>query len=179
MLTERRRRGPQRSETSRQAIIAAASTLFQKHGYDHLTIEAIAAEAHVGKQTIYRWWPSKAAIIAECLSEGLLLPDWFVPENTGDVRADLRTWLRNIVLFLSASGNETLLRSLVIAGAENADVAQVLNERLGVWQVIADRVGDDTIEVGEALVGAIVIRSLRGGALDEEFADRLIDAIAL
>ena len=64
-------------------------------------------------------------------------------------------------------------------GAENADVAQVLNERLGVWQVIADRVGDDTIEVGEALVGAIVIRSLRGGTLDEKFADRLLDAIAL
>lgn len=176
MLTERRR-GPQRSETSRQAILTAAATLFTAGGYDHLTIEAIAAEAHVGKQTIYRWWGSKAAVIADCLAEGLLLPDWFVPESTGDLRADLAQWLRNVIDFLHTPGHESLLRSLIVVGAENEEVARSLGDRLGVIRVLADRVGPDSVEVGEALLGALVIRSLRGGPLDEVFADRLVAAL--
>ena len=56
------------------AILDATARLFAERGYDHLTIEGIAAEADVGKQTIYRWWPSKGALVADCLLEGMLLP---------------------------------------------------------------------------------------------------------
>lgn len=173
MITERRR-GPQRSESSRQAILAAAAHLFTEHGYDHLTVEGIAAEAHVGKQTIYRWWRSKSEIIAECLAEGLVLPDWIVPANSGDLRADLRAWLGYVIAFLDTPGNAGLLRSIVVAAAENEAVALQLNERLGIWQVLAERLGD---EAGEALVGALVIRSLRGGPLDEAFVERLVATV--
>ena len=172
-----RKRGPQRSEASRQAILAAAAELFSRHGHDHLTMEGIAAEAHVGKQTIYRWYSSKSAVIAECLAEGMLLPDRFAPENTGDLRADLEEWLSNIVDFIHLPGNAGLLRSIVALAAENSDVAESLNGRLGMWQVLGERLGEDSIEVGEALIGALVIRSLRGGPLDHEFARRLVAAV--
>lgn len=39
-------------------------------GYEAVTIEGLAADAEVSKQTIYRWWPSKAAILGEALLEG-------------------------------------------------------------------------------------------------------------
>ena len=52
---------------------------FAERGYDHLTMEGIAATAGVGKQTVYRWWPSKGAVIAECLLEGKLLTQPLAP----------------------------------------------------------------------------------------------------
>lgn len=54
-----------RSEQSRQAILSAAFDLVAESGYARLTIEAIAARAGVGKQTIYRWWPSKGAVLVD------------------------------------------------------------------------------------------------------------------
>ena len=73
------RRGPGRSESARLAILTATARQFAERGYDSLTMEGIAAEAKVGKQTIYRWWPSRSALVADALAEGLIMPDWFVP----------------------------------------------------------------------------------------------------
>jgi AcrR family transcriptional regulator len=71
------RRGAVRSEAARTAVLAATSSLIERLGYERVTIEGIASEAGVGKQTIYRWWPSKSAVVAECLLEGALLPETF------------------------------------------------------------------------------------------------------
>ncbi|MDF9803357.1 AcrR family transcriptional regulator [Streptomyces sp. HB372] len=56
-----------RSDRSRRAIHDAALALVGEVGYRRTTIEGIAARAGVGKQTIYRWWPSKAAVLMEAL----------------------------------------------------------------------------------------------------------------
>lgn len=173
------RRGPQRSETARLAILTATAAQFTAHGYDHLTMDRIAAEAHVGKQTIYRWWSSKAALVADCLAEGLLIPDRFVPVDSGDLRADLIAWVRNVVEFTEQPGNEGMMRSLVSAAADHEDVALKLNERLGLFAVLGARMGTDAVEIGEALVGALVIRALRRGPLDADFAERLVDALKI
>ena len=47
-----------RSEKSRTAIVTATRELLLERGFDGLTIEAVAARAGGGKQTIYRWWPA-------------------------------------------------------------------------------------------------------------------------
>ncbi|MFJ9394883.1 TetR/AcrR family transcriptional regulator [Streptomyces californicus] len=54
-----------RSDRSRRAIHDAALALVTEQGYRRTTIEGIAARAGVGKQTIYRWWPSKAAVLMD------------------------------------------------------------------------------------------------------------------
>ena len=54
-----------RSEKSRRAIYDAALALVAEVGYPKTTIEGIAARAGVGKQTIYRWWSSKADVLLE------------------------------------------------------------------------------------------------------------------
>ncbi|MFJ9694706.1 TetR/AcrR family transcriptional regulator [Kitasatospora sp. NPDC101183] len=83
-----------RSERSRAAVLAAALELVTETGYAKLTVEAIAARAGVGKQTIYRWWPSKGAVVFDAFlatnerDGSLALPD------TGDLAADLRAVLR-------------------------------------------------------------------------------------
>ena len=65
----------------------AALELAADVGYGRLTIEGIAARAGVGKQTIYRWWPSKADILLEA---GAAKADLHVPvTDHGSYRADL------------------------------------------------------------------------------------------
>jgi AcrR family transcriptional regulator len=84
-------RGRRRSETSRAAILAAAVELVGEVGYAGLTIEGIAARSGAGKQTIYRWWPSKADVLLDALATKA---DVHVPvPDEGSYAADLRAFL--------------------------------------------------------------------------------------
>jgi AcrR family transcriptional regulator len=86
------RAGRKRSEQSRMAILTAAYELVGEIGYARLTIEGIAARAGTGKQTIYRWWPSKADVVLDAVATKaeLSVP---VPDE-GSYAADLRAFLR-------------------------------------------------------------------------------------
>ena len=64
-MSKSTRLGRPRSEETRQAILEAAIAILKESGYSAVTIEAIAARAKVGKQTIYRWWSSKGAVVLE------------------------------------------------------------------------------------------------------------------
>jgi len=54
-----------RSQSKQNLILEAAIKLAGEHGYSGTRIEHVAAEAGAGKQTIYRWWPTKADLMAE------------------------------------------------------------------------------------------------------------------
>ncbi len=182
------RSGPVRNEAARQAILEAAASLFEEHGYDRLTMEGIAARAHTGKQTIYRWWRSKGDLVADCLLEGLILPDQLIPPSTGDVRADLAVWLERIFGLLQDSRGEGLLRSLVAAAAGNADVGRRLRNSLWANSSLIERLraaaetgelpADLPLpEVSEALLGAVILRALGREAADPEAVDRLLTVV--
>src|SRR5690349_4499490 len=64
----RRTPGRPRSEDARRAILRSTLRLLQETGFPDLSIEAIAADADVGKATVYRWWPNKAALVADAFS---------------------------------------------------------------------------------------------------------------
>ncbi|MFG3015574.1 TetR/AcrR family transcriptional regulator [Streptomyces cinerochromogenes] len=118
-----------RSEKSRRAIYAAALALVGEVGYPKTTVEAIAARAGVGKQTIYRWWSSKADVLLEAFldlaeqaaraagQETDAIPD------TGDLAADLKAVLRATVDELLDPRFEVPARALAAEG--------VVNEQLG------------------------------------------------
>lgn len=78
-----------RSARARRAILDAAFDLVSRKGFAKVTIEAIAAQAGVGKPTIYRWWRSKGAVMLEAMNEEL--GDDFAYPDTGDIAADLTT----------------------------------------------------------------------------------------
>lgn len=54
---------------ARQAILEATARLLEHTPLQSLAIENIAREAGVGKATIYRWWPNKAAIVIDAFFE--------------------------------------------------------------------------------------------------------------
>jgi AcrR family transcriptional regulator len=57
--------GRPRSEEARKAILQSTVELLKKFGFSDLSIESIAAHAGVGKATVYRWWPNKAALVID------------------------------------------------------------------------------------------------------------------
>lgn len=186
-MTEHRR-GPARSESARRAILEATARQFTEKGYDHLTMEGIAAAARVGKQTIYRWWPSKGALIADCLIEGLLLTEDVLPENTGDIRADLSRWLQRLYQVVERRGERELMRSLIAAAAENDDVGRRLYESLGIGVELIGRLQQGVadgqlpanaplVEISEALIGSLVLRVLSRKPTDDNDLERVIDVV--
>lgn len=121
-----------RSEASRQAILTAAFDLVAEIGYAKLSIEGIAARAGVGKQTIYRWWPSKGAVLFDAFlmlmggqpDEGASLPD------TGDLEADLKTVLFATVDELNDPRFDGPMRALNTEIVHDPDLAAAYTERL-------------------------------------------------
>ena len=109
-----RRTGPVRSEEARTAILAATGRLMSERGYEHLTIEGIAQEAGVGKQTIYRWWKSKGEIIADSLLDGLIFNERLTLPDTGNIQIDLVDWLNSMFTILREPSGEGLVRSLAV-----------------------------------------------------------------
>ena len=61
--------GRPRSESARKSILEATRRLLTHTSLGELSIEAIAKKAKVGKTTIYRWWPNKAAVAMEAFLE--------------------------------------------------------------------------------------------------------------
>ena len=88
------RAGRKRSEDGRLAILAAAIELVGEVGYARLTIEGIAARSGAGKQTIYRWWPSKADVLFDALATKA---DLHVPVT------DQGSYAQDLHVFLTAS----------------------------------------------------------------------------
>ncbi|MGW0546568.1 TetR/AcrR family transcriptional regulator [Streptomyces altiplanensis] len=186
-----------RSERSRRAIYEAALSLVGEAGYARTTIEGIAARAGVGKQTIYRWWPSKAAVLLEAFidlgeqaakaaggGDGVYeFPD------TGDLAADLRTVLRATVDELVDPRYEAPTRALTAAGvvdpALGAEFVEKLLEpslqlyvkRLRAAQEAGDvRDGIDPRVAVELFAGPLFHRwLLRTLPLTHEYADALVD----
>jgi AcrR family transcriptional regulator len=68
-------------------LLAVTLQLLQEHGYDRLTVDAVAAKARASKATVYRRWPSKAELVLAAFMEGIR--QVAVPPDTGTLRNDL------------------------------------------------------------------------------------------
>ncbi|KAA9089734.1 TetR/AcrR family transcriptional regulator [Microbacterium radiodurans] len=167
------RTGPRRSEQARLAVLGAAAELLARTGYENLTIEAIARQAGVGKQTIYRWWPSRGAILAEALLEGLIFRQELAVGDTGDLRRDLTDWVERVHAVLATDQGRALFRALLAAAAENPELGELLRVQLGADGGVRARLAASgeagpaagvADEVADAIAGVIILRALSGQA---------------
>ncbi|MGW0596811.1 TetR/AcrR family transcriptional regulator [Streptomyces sp. NPDC002776] len=184
-----------RSEKSRRAIYDAALALVGEVGYPKTTIEGIAARAGVGKQTIYRWWSSKAEVLMEAFldlgeqvnreagQEPYTIPD------TGDLAADLKAVLRATVDELKDPRFEVPSRALAAEGVVNeqlgrAFVAKLLEPSLQLYVErlrSAQDAGDVRPDVDprialELFVSPLAQRWLQyTGPISHEYTDTLVD----
>jgi AcrR family transcriptional regulator len=176
-----------RNERSRQAILTATADLLGEVGYTRLTVEAIAARAGVGKQTIYRWWLDKGALVLDAYlalvgaDQELAFPD------SGDLEADLRLVLGSTVDSLADPVFERRYRALLTAIQDAPELAAALFDRLlKPWLAAttqrlraaqqAGQVADIDLDVAAELVyGPIYYRwLLRTGPISHQYLDAVV-----
>lgn len=186
-MTSPRRAGRPRSEASRRAVLEATAELVAASGYESLTIEAIAHRAGVSRQTIYRWWPSKASILAEAAVGGTLagfdaaaLPD----------DASLRDLVHLLVAASSSPESASLVRGLAAAAAGDATDGDALYEHstrrthaaLTAAIERAQAAGDahphlDASATADAMIGALLYRTMVRQPLPAGYADALLAGV--
>lgn len=182
-------RGRRRSERSHQAIISSTQELLVEVGYRALTIEGVAARAGVGKQTIYRWWPSRAALVLEAYLAGSEAVS--TPADSDSTREDVRAllvWLGNV---LAQPIGGRVVAGLIADLPHDPDLAEgfrrdVVPARRRAMLAALERgrqrgeiqPGADLAVAVDTLHGAVFYRLLLSGApLDEEFAQRVTDQV--
>jgi AcrR family transcriptional regulator len=184
-------RGRPRSEDARRAVLDAALRLCERDGYQQLTIKAIATEAGVGRQTVYRWWPDKAEILMEALVELAESLDLREPIDSGDTLSDVRALLSITYSLTQSITGQAIVGLMSDAQADPALSAKlqgnVIGPRRDALREILRR-GVDRGEVSAAVsldlvvdfaFGAMWYRLLsRHAPVNEELAGKVTDALA-
>ena len=118
--------GRPRSEEARLSILRSTLKLLAKRGFSQLTIEAVAAHAGVGKATVYRWWPDKAALIADAFASSTTSKLHF--PDTGSVRTDMSQQMRQLIkIFRGRRGR--IVSAMLGAGQSDSSLIAAFRER--------------------------------------------------
>jgi AcrR family transcriptional regulator len=170
-------------------VLAAAAAVAGRRGYHAATIEEIAAEAGVSKQTIYRWWPDKLALFTE-VYEDLVPRDAFEP-NTGSLVGDLEAVAAALSELYAGTAAGNILSGLIAeAQADPRAAAQLRETYVAPRRTIIGSILDRAVMRGEIppvkdpnfasdlFAGAIWFRLLLGERrLDHDFTRRLVHAV--
>ncbi|MBB5914423.1 AcrR family transcriptional regulator [Nocardia transvalensis] len=181
-------RGPgrPRSERSRRAVLIAARELLTDRGLPGLSVDDIAAHAGVSKNTIYRWWPTKAAVLMDAFTDAYA--GKMTAPADGDALSRLHTQVRRVAQLMNTPEARLPFTALVAAAQHDPELAAALRERFiesrraDVTTLIAQGVEEgqfpadvDPEIVIDLVYGALYYRLLISGAtIDPAYADRLI-----
>jgi AcrR family transcriptional regulator len=122
----RRLPGRPRSEQARQAIFRSTLKLLRRSSFSGLTIEAIAADANVGKATVYRWWPNKGALVVDAFASSSEAELHF--PNTGSVYRDMSLQMAQFLGVLR-SPRGRIVAALIAGGQSDPDVLAAFRDR--------------------------------------------------
>jgi len=166
----------------------AVCALLQEGSAKNLTMEAVAKRAGVGKPTLYKWWPTKAALIMAMFHERIAVPV-ATPTAATTTEDALRTTMRRLIkglnglfgkvladLVAEGQSDPDLLRDLFedhIRVRQAADVAEV--ERAKVTGEFS--AGVDPEVLVDALFGPLIYRRLFGLPLTETYGEALLSAV--
>ncbi len=184
-------RGGRPRDPSRDGVIRAAILrLLAEVGYSALTMDAVAAEAGVGKATIYRRWRTKHDLVVDTLSD--INRAIAVPPDTGSVETDARA-LMDLVVTTVQSPAGAAIRSLLPAMQYQPALVEAFRKGpLAVWRnafaamwARAEARGEVRARMhrtvtAEAMTALIVQRwLLTDEPVDEEYADRVLDTVVM
>jgi AcrR family transcriptional regulator len=186
--SRKRSPGRPRSEPARVAILRSTLKLLGENGFSDLTIEDVAAHASVGKATVYRWWPNKAALIADAFASSTTRKLHF--PDTGSVRTDMSQQMRQLVkIFRSRRGR--IVSAILSGGQSDRDLIAAFRDRF-LWPRRREayatlrrgiqrgelRKNVDMDLLLDSLYGPIYMRFLiRHDKLTPDFVDRLCELV--
>lgn len=179
------RRGPER----RTAIYDSVFELLAELGYDRMTMDAVAARAHVSKATIYRTWPDKPELVAEALRHHFGTSP--VPPETGSLRGDL------IAIMMRACQSSGGVEGDVVAGvmtaaSRNPVLARTMRKYIyemkhEMYETIVRQAAErgevtsstDPELLHEVLHSMVLARRMEACDMDEQFAYHVVDDVLL
>jgi TetR/AcrR family transcriptional regulator, regulator of autoinduction and epiphytic fitness len=162
-----------RIQRTRDAVLPATLSVLADGGFANFTMEGVAEAAGVGKSTVYRYWPTKIALLRDAL-EGLnRQPD--VELEAGSAPARIERLLEHLAAALSDSLLSACLPALIEAAERHPEVAEFLHQYSDRRRATLTAVIRTGIEAGElpthldpelaalALSGPIFYRRLMTG----------------
>ena len=184
-------RGGRPRDPSRDGVIRAAIlSLLAEVGYGALTMDAVAAEAGVGKATIYRRWRTKEDLVADTIAE--ISRAEVTPADTGSLEGDLRGMLHTIVSVLNGPTGAATQALLSTVPHNPALAAAFRDGPAGVWaqafQQIFSRAesrgelrpGLSGTVTAEAITAPFVQRWLVSGKpVTNEYADEVLSQVVM
>lgn len=176
-----------RRRTRERAIVVATRILLEE-GYARLTMERVAQESGVAKTTIYRRWPTKAALCMELYLDAARELD---DPQTGEIAGDLKRIAEAVVRLQTRTVAGPALLGLIAEAQINPEnggrfLAEFAERRRSLTRLVLRRAIDrgelhshtDVDLVIDALGGAITFRLLqRHAPINRQFTDRLIDLV--
>ena len=183
-------RGRLTAERTRE-VYDAVLALVVEHGYEGLTMDAVAHTASISKATLYRQWGGKQTLVVDALESSH-------PHNmadtidTGSLRGDLREWIR--VSMSSPQTDIALIHAIMHACMTNEELAHAMRDRMnsdegdpfvqlftraaGRGEIDADSPTLEYIKL--VFIGPYILRQfLDGHPPDEAYFMGLVDAVVL
>ena len=182
------RRGRPRSQKATAAILESAYELMANEGLAAASIDAVARHSNVSKMTIYKWWPSREALLIDAFlnQASLMLP----LSSTGDAATRLR---RHVAAYADALVGEFGRVQLAVISecVANTGSAALFYERYlklrrdAIVAIVAGGQKDGSIaaagapaDLYDAIYGSLFYRSIFGiEPISPAFARRLVDLV--
>lgn len=171
---------------TREAVREAVRSLVQRAGFEAVSHQQVAAEAGIGRATVYRHWPKRTDLLLHALAEVEAPRDW---QSSGDLATDLARELERMQRTLSSSPLVPELVALIgraewdpelrdtkaeLLAAGTAGLRQALGAAIDRGELPADEDLDTTIA---RLAGPLFYRRVLAHApLEDEFTTRIITA---
>lgn len=130
-------------------LLAVTLRLLQEHGYDRLTLDAVAATARASKATVYRRWPTKAELVLAAFIEGIR--QVAVPPDTGTLRGDLLQL--GELICQQACQHAGTIRAVLVEVSRNAALNDVMQHQF--------------VDQRKALIHHILRQAVDRGEIDE------------
>jgi AcrR family transcriptional regulator len=156
-------------------------------GFGRMSLEAIAAEAGVGRPAVYRRWPDKAALAIAAL-EHLRVTE--AQPCTGDTRRDLIAHLERIRRFYTQLRGMAMVGALLVEEERHPELLALFRERvveprraqlraiLAEGQARGDVRPDLDLDVATAaLVGSFYARYLAGERFPSRWSEKVVDSL--
>ncbi|MBB5777570.1 TetR/AcrR family transcriptional regulator [Nonomuraea jabiensis] len=169
-----------------QEIFDATLRLVAEKGYDGLTVEGVAEHSGVNKTTIYRWWPSKAALLGAALVEADALG--FEAPDTGSLRGDLVALVEGVRRLLTEPPSSDIAVAALAAAVRHPelDARRFFADRFAREREIFERAvrrGElkesvDPMLIVDLLAGAVWMRAVfRGLPVADDFPAAAVSAL--
>lgn len=173
--TEKARRsiGAKRNPDSADAIRDAAEAVLLESGYAGFSIEAVARRARAGKPTIYRWWPSKAALLLDVYQRQKRDIDY---ADTGSLEEDIFRFLKSLFRQWRETPAGSIFRSFVAEAQSDATASAALADYTRERRIQSGKIVERAKARGEVAAGvdpAIVADMLSGYAWIHLLTNRL------